>query len=1253
MDFYRIRERALKNGVTEIWPDFQVGRSSDLMVRGKSFYAIWDAKKGLWSTDEYDLCRLVDEELREYSETREKQLDGRVLVRLMSDFSSKSWMTYQSWVKNVADNSHQLDSELTFANSESRKERYASRSLSYSLEEGDYSAWDELVGTLYDEDNRAKIEWAIGSVVAGDSRYIQKFLVFYGEAGAGKSTIMNVMQSLFRGYYTAFEAKALTSSNNAFATEAFKDNPLLAIQHDGDLSKIEDNAKLNSIVSHEEMTMNEKYKPSYMARANALLVMGTNRPVKITDAKSGIIRRLIDIQPSGKRLDPKHYQAVMGTIESQLGAISHHCLGVYQSMGRNYYNDYRPVSMQLQTDVFFNFVEDSYETFKQQDGTTLKQAYAMYKEFCDDALVEYKLAKHKFREELKNYFEEYHDRSQIGGDRQRSIYTGFKSEKFELHKAEPEPEKPYVLVIEDEESLIDDLYSDCPAQLANENETPRSRWEFVETKLRDIETHKIHYVKPPAGHIVIDFDLKDSDGNKSVDLNLEAASKWPPTYAEFSKGGGGIHLHYIYDGDPTRLKLEYSPGIEIKTFTGNASLRRRLTLCNNTSIARISDGLPMKEQKMINTARIKTEKSLRDLVIRNLKKEIHPGTKPSVDFIKKILDDAYNDGLEYDLTDMRPTILKFASQSTNQSELCVRMVGEMRFKSEDKEESLGFPTGDIVFFDTEIFPNLFLLNWKVKGSEKIHRMINPSPEEIEALVEMRLVGFNNRKYDNHILYARHLGYDNAQLYELSKRLVENSLNAGFADAYNLSYADVYDFCAKKQSLKKWEIELGLPHKELGLPWDEPVDTKLWPQVSEYCDNDVLATEAVFNNRHADFLAREALAKLSGLTVNDTTNAHTKRIIFGANSRPQSTHVYTDLSETFPGYRFEAGKSTYRGEETGEGGYVYAEPGVYRDVALLDVASMHPASIEALNLFGPYTEKFSNIKSARLAVKHGDLEKASKLLNTDISPNEDLDSLSFALKIAINSVYGLTAAKFDNAFKDPRNVDNIVAKRGALFMVDLKHYVQEQGFTVVHIKTDSIKIANATSDIIDKVFEFGKKYGYEFEHEATYQKICLVNDAVYIAKDENGWHATGAQFQHPVVYKTLFSEEQVNTEDYCETKAVTTALYLDMNEDLPEDAHEYKFVGKVGRFMPVQPGEGGGILLREKEGKYYSAPGSKGYRWLEATDIVKSTKRVDFQYSNKLVRDAVKAIEQYEPLFDFVDLDPSSDIGRHIDNIMKG
>ena len=132
---------------------------------------------------------------------------------------------------HISDNSKPLDSRLTFANADIQKTDYVSKQLPYAIGEGDISAWDELLSTLYSPVERAKIEWAIGSIVAGDSKKIQKFIVFYGPPGTGKSTILNIIGQLFEGYCTSFDGKALGSSNSAFATEVFKHNPLVAIQH--------------------------------------------------------------------------------------------------------------------------------------------------------------------------------------------------------------------------------------------------------------------------------------------------------------------------------------------------------------------------------------------------------------------------------------------------------------------------------------------------------------------------------------------------------------------------------------------------------------------------------------------------------------------------------------------------------------------------------------------------------------------------------------------------------------------------------------------------------------------------------------------------------------------------------------------------------------------------------------------------------------------------------------------------------------
>lgn len=1246
MDFYTINSKTTKGGEVEIYPDFKVGRSKDLMVRGRSFYAVWDEEVGLWSRDEYDVQRLVDQGLQAYADKSE----GPVVIKDLRSFGSNHWANFRRYLQNISDNSHELDDNLTFSNTEVKKSDYVSRRLPYPLESGDYSAWDELIGTLYSVEERRKIEWTIGAIVSGDSKRIQKFLVLYGPAGTGKSTILNIIHTMFAGYVTTFEAKALGGNNNAFATEAFKGNPLVAIQHDGDLSNIQDNTKLNSIISHEEMTMNEKYKPSYTARVNAFLLMGTNQPVKISDAKSGIIRRLIDVHPTGVKIPSNHYTALMSRIDFEQGAIAQHCLEVYRHYGKNYYNGYKPTEMMLQTDVFFNFVEAHFDVFKAQDHATLNQAYALYKEFCDDTGIEKPLAQYKFREELRNYFDEFHDRYEVEGKTMRSVYTGFSATAFKAPKDEG---NTFSLVMDETTSIFDQEFAGASAQGSKPDGTPLLMWDNVHSVLADVDTSKEHYVRVPENHIVIDFDLTDEKGDKSAERNLEAASSWPATYAEFSKSGAGIHLHYNYTGDPSELASVYSEGIEVKVYRGRSSLRRRLSKCNNVPIASISSGLPIKEKKVLTENTIKSEKGLRDLIDRNLRKEIHPGTKPSIDFIQKILDDAYSSQMVYDLTDYRPKLLAFANNSTNQSLMALKTVQQMKFKSDEQVvETTKDATDDrIVFYDVEVYPNLFVVCWKFEEApdETTVRMINPSAAEVEELFKFKLVGFNNRRYDNHILYARFMGYDNEGLYKLSSKIVSGDRNALFGEAYNLSYADIYDFSSKKQGLKKFQIELGITHKEMGIPWTEPPAEELWPEIVDYCVNDVVATEAVFNARKQDFVARQILADVSGLSVNSTTQAHTARILFGNDRNPQKSFVYTDLSERFPGYVFDptntTQKSSYRGEDPSEGGYVYSEPGMYENVAVLDVASMHPTSIIELNLFGDeYTKKFNELLQARLAIKRGEYDKARKMLNGKLQPylqdENDAKELSYALKIVINIVYGLTSAKFDNKFRDIRNRDNIVAKRGALFMIDLKAFVQEKGFTVAHIKTDSIKIPNATPEIIQEVTEFGKKYGYDFEHEATYDKFCLVNDAVYIAKHgEEAWDAVGAQFQHPYVYKTLFSGEGVELNDLSETKQVSKgSMYLDFEYDQAEALKkEMHYVGRTGRFVPVEEDCGGAQLFRVNDDKKYAVTGTKGHLWMEV-DMYKDRKeevQIDMSFFENLAAEAKKTINKFGDFDEFV------------------
>ena len=377
----------------------------------------------------------------------------------------------------------------------------------------------------------------------------------------------------------------------------------------------------------------------------------------------------------------------------------------------------------------------------------------------------------------------------------------------------------------------------------------------------------------------------------------------------------------------------------------------------------------------------------------------------------------------------------------------------------------------------------------------------------------------------------------------------------------------------------------------------------------------------------------------------------------------------DLTNTincFPGYEFvpryavDADKhNMYRGVDLGFGGYVYSEPGIYTNVALLDAASMHPTSIILLNKLGEYTQRYADLRKARVLIKHHDYEEAGKLfdgkLKKYLTNDEDADALSSAIKLPLNAFFGQSFAGYDNPARDSRDVNNIIALRGALFMKTLQDEVVKRGFSVIHIKTDSIKVPNATPEIIQFVIDFGKKYGYEMEHEATYAKMCLIDKAQYIAKyDDKGirnkggkhaneWTATGAQFAHPYVFKQLFTHEPIIFDDMCEVKKVKTAIYLDFNEGLPEDEHNYSFIGRVGQFSPMRAGTGAGRLVKiSKDGsKYDYVTGAKGYRWMESEVVRKTGKQgdVDELYYRNLVDKSVDFIKKYGNYEWFVSDDP--------------
>ena len=1288
----------------------------DLLVRGQAFYAVFDHSTGFWTKEKARLIEMIDEQVREYAENDvgnsilSDEAHGPVIVQ-MADSANHIVEQFDRFCKTLGDNQeHMLDMKMLFSNSEVSRKDYATKTLDYPLQYCPTPYYDALCETLYLPDEREKWEWAVGCMIAGESSKIQKMFAFYGEPGTGKSTIISgilakqVMGGRKAGYAVKFEAVNLVGGNE-FGTDFLENDSILAYDDDAELDKINARSTLNKIVSHETVRVNCKFKSPFMTNPNCIVFVGTNDPIQLSP-NSGMRRRLIDIRPTGNLVSADMYDECMEHIPFEKSGIAWRCLQVYKKLGRHYYDHYIAEDMLARTSPFHNFVVENVMELK--DGISLAKAYDMYVSYAEICKYKNVIVRYKFRDTLKLYYDKYSD----------GKFEGFRWEK--IGEKRPETVKIDIcgwLQFDKTNSLFDKKFAGQPAQYANEEGLPSYKWSNVNTTLSDISTNKLHYVKMPEEIICLDFDIRGEDGEKSFEKNLEAASKFPPTYAELSKSGCGIHLHYIYTGgDPKELSRIYEDNVEVKVFTGNSALRRCLTKCNDIPIAELSSGLPMKVKggkNMVDWDGFKNEKILRAMIIKNLKKEYHPATKPSIDYIDKLLSDAYDSGVSYDVRDLQNDILAFAMGSTNKADYCVELVSRMHFCSKDileNEREIENKSVDenapIVFFDVEIAPSYkqyveycnnngidinplipkdskahFLICWKYRGDgKKIQKMLDPKPEEVEALFKYRLIGFNNRDYDNHMVWAASQGYTPSELYSLnSKIIVEKDRKAKFGQAYNISYTDIYDFAAgdNKMGLKKYEIKLHLDHVEWDRPWYEPIpDDRLVDWVN-YCSNDVLSTEVVFDYLKDDYEAREILAKLAGGTVNDTTNSLTTKLLTHDISDPQSQYIYTDLSTIFPGYEYhpegidkerystEPGtkvstrKSIYMGEDPSEGGFANCpQPGVYFKVGLFDIVSMHPHSAIRLKIFGEeITKRFENLVEGRVAVKHirevGDdaYKEAIRRLGPIVEEifdgvkPEDVKAkakaVANALKTAINSVYGLTSAKFDNKLRDPKNVDNIVAKYGALFMITLKHKVQEMGYTVVHIKTDSIKIANVDDNIKKFIMDFGKKYGFTFEHEATYSKMCIVDDAQYVAYEveadgeklkEPFWTVTGAKFAPPYLFKNLFTHEEVVFDDYPEIKSVSdAAIYIST------DGTD-KFIGRIGSFVAVKEGYGG-ELVRVKGDKRAAVTGTKGYLWNESEIIRKHPDRLDLDYYRNECDKAIEAINEYYPFDDFVNCVP--------------
>jgi hypothetical protein len=110
-------------------------------------------------------------------------------------------------------------------------------------------------------------------------------------------------------------------------------------------------------------------------------------------------------------------------------------------------------------------------------------------------------------------------------------------------------------------------------------------------------------------------------------------------------------------------------------------------------------------------------------------------------------------------------------------------------------------------------------------------------------------------------------------------------------------------------------------------------------------------------------------------------------------------------------------------------------------------------------------------------------------------------------------------------------------------------------------------------------------------------------------------------------------------EYAEAKNGKMAIRKQINavKEEIEQIHNLRFIGRCGLFVPVVEGNDGGHLLRIDGEKVGSVSGTKGYRWLEAAEVIKNglEDQIDMSYYRKLIDTSIAHIAAYGDVEEFL------------------
>ncbi len=411
-----------------------------------------------------------------------------------------------------------------------------------------------------------------------------------------------------------------------------------------------------------------------------------------------------------------------------------------------------------------------------------------------------------------------------------------------------------------------------------------------------------------------------------------------------------------------------------------------------------------------------------------------------------------------------------------------------------------------VFYDLEVYPDRFLMGWLGCDGVTQYDGVRAVRTKLERCFGsgLKLIGFNNRRYDHPILEHVLRGADERGAYELSRNIIAGSNSI----SWNTDIIDLYEICPKiaRASLKEFGHRMGYPILEtLPYPYDEVLDANQWENVKEYNKHDLFITRMLWLRLKGEYEGRQRLkvffdiktefggvprlaekaiiSKLDDCTIDRSGKLHKSNNLV----LPECFNNMYEEAFAFPVARYLAGeKPDFMNEKHnvkgcnvkfGVGGlHGDSTPGLYYDAYDYDVASYYPSIILNSKLGGErFRSLYKKIYDDRLALKR--------------AGSKDAD----VLKLVLNSLYGKLADKYASKQIYAPNLALTICFLGQFYLVDLLCKLGE-GQPIIANTDGVVCRTEIDQGVID-----------EWEKRTKF-KLNKTKYRVIIVKDVNGYYA---------------------------------------------------------------------------------------------------------------------------------------------------